>query len=151
MNNFENIETLKKKFNWGAFFLTWIWGLFNKSYITLVSLPVCLIPKIGGLLNLILAIYFGIKCNTWALKNKKFSSSFNFIKYQKILSLIGILICSTTIILTLIITELSALYTAGYDFSITRAKILLLSILLISIYVITVPFIITIACKKEYS
>lgn len=58
MNNFENIETLKK---------------FNKSYITLVSLPVCLIPKIVRLLNLILAIYFEIKGNTWALKNKKFS------------------------------------------------------------------------------
>ena len=27
-----------KRFNWGAFFFTWIWGLVNKSYLTLISL-----------------------------------------------------------------------------------------------------------------
>ena len=27
-----------KRFNWGAFFGTWIWGLVNKSYITLLQL-----------------------------------------------------------------------------------------------------------------
>ena len=26
------------KFNWGAFFGTWIWGLFNKTYITLFEI-----------------------------------------------------------------------------------------------------------------
>lgn len=149
MNNFENIETLKNKFNWGAFFLGWIWGLFNKSYITLISLPVSLIPKIGGLLNLILAIYFGIKGNEWALKNKKFNSSFSFVKYQKILSLFGFLFSSTLIILTLIGRELSALHPAGYDFGTTRAIVQLFAALLIFIYVITLPFLIIIACKKD--
>ena len=63
MNNFENIDILKKKFNWGAFLLTWIWGLFNNTYITLIALPIAFIPKFASLLGFLLAIYFGIKGN----------------------------------------------------------------------------------------
>ena len=29
-----------KRFNWGAFFWSWIWGLFNHSYLTLISLAI---------------------------------------------------------------------------------------------------------------
>lgn len=42
-----------KRFNWGAFFWGWIWGLFNKSYLTLIGLAV-------GLLSYIIAFVLGI-------------------------------------------------------------------------------------------
>lgn len=32
-----------KRFNWGGFFFTWIWGLANNSYITLISLGLAVI------------------------------------------------------------------------------------------------------------
>lgn len=149
MNAFDNIKSLKKKFNWGAFFLGWIWGLFNRSYITLIQLPVVFIPKIGGLISLGLAIFFGIKGNEWALKNKNFKSSFAFIKYQKILSIIGFLLSCTVFILCMIVAEVSALHPAGYDFSIARAKIQLLVLILIVLYMIIFPLLIIVALKKE--
>ena len=55
----------KKEFNWGAFFGTWIWGLFNKSYKTLWMLLLWCTPW-----GLLFAIYCGIKGNEWAGKNR---------------------------------------------------------------------------------
>ena len=65
-------EEVADKFNWGAFLLSWIWGLGNKSYITLTMLAtvvLAFIPFVGmfvGLAQLGLAIWFGIKGNEWA-------------------------------------------------------------------------------------
>lgn len=55
----------KKEFNWGAFFGTWIWGLFNKTYITLWELLLWLTP-----LSFYFQLYCGLKGNEWAFKNK---------------------------------------------------------------------------------
>ena len=32
------VPAAAKKWNWGAFFMTWIWGLGNKTYIALLGL-----------------------------------------------------------------------------------------------------------------
>ena len=82
MNNFEITTEIKNKFNWGAFFLGWIWGLFNKSYITLLQIPIAFIPFIGPVINIGLAVWFGKKGNEWALKNKHFNNLEEFIKFQ---------------------------------------------------------------------
>ena len=84
MNNFEITTEIKNKFNWGAFFLGWIWGLFNKSYITLLQIPIAFIPFIGPVINIGLAVWFGKKGNEWALKNKHFNNLEEFIKFQNI-------------------------------------------------------------------
>ncbi|MEI3268225.1 MAG: hypothetical protein V8R70_03525 [Candidatus Gastranaerophilaceae bacterium] len=83
MNNFENIDIVKKKFNWGAFFLTFIWGFYNKVYITLLIIPIFMVPFIGSILSLICSVWFGINGNKWALENKSFQSIDDFNKYQK--------------------------------------------------------------------
>lgn len=54
-----------KRFNWGAFWGTWIWGLCNKTYITMWSIPLFFTPAFFSW-----AIVCGIKGNEWALKNK---------------------------------------------------------------------------------
>lgn len=84
MDNFEIPAEIKNKFNWGAFLLGWIWGLFNKTYITLLQIPIAFIPFIGPLLSMGLAVWFGKKGNEWALKNKHFNSLDEFIKFQNI-------------------------------------------------------------------
>lgn len=55
------------KFNWGAFFGTWIWGLWNKCYITLLMLPLLLTTG-GWFLFMILC---GLKGNEWAYSKNK--------------------------------------------------------------------------------
>jgi len=64
-----------KKWNWGAFFLSWIWGLGNNVFIALLSL----IPG----LNLIMSIVLGIKGNEWAWRNKRWNSIEDFLCIQK--------------------------------------------------------------------
>lgn len=54
------------KFNWGAFFGTWIWGIFNKAPITLFMLPLLLTP---GWLPFMLIC--GLKGNEWAYNSNK--------------------------------------------------------------------------------
>ncbi len=72
-------QIIKKEFNWGAFLLSWIWGLFNKTYITLIYLILGFIPFV----NLGVSIWFGFKGNEWAWKNKRFENIGKFNKYQE--------------------------------------------------------------------
>lgn len=78
-----------KGWNWGAFFLNWIWGIGNNVWIALVSL----------VLGLIWMIVLGIKGNEWAWQHKKWDSIEHFKKTQRtwkkwgfILFIIGIAI-----------------------------------------------------------
>lgn len=74
---------IKEHFNCGAFLLTWIWGLFNKTYITLIYLILLFIPHFGIFLAFFAQLWFGIKGNEWAWKNKKWESVEQFHKNQK--------------------------------------------------------------------
>lgn len=55
------------KFNWGAFFGTWIWGLWNRCYITLFMIP--LLATCGGWILFMLVC--GLKGNEWAYNKQK--------------------------------------------------------------------------------
>jgi hypothetical protein len=69
--------------NWGAFFLNWIWGIGNNTFIALL----CVIPVVG----LVLAIVLLFKGNEWAWQNKKWSSVAQFHRSQKVWGAIGLL------------------------------------------------------------
>lgn len=94
------------KFNWGAFLLTWIWGIGNRSWITLISLAVSFVPVIGGLAYIGLSIWFGYKGNEWAWQNKQWDSIEQFNKVQRTWAILGaILSVATTVLITLIILD----------------------------------------------
>ncbi len=97
------LDIISKRFNWGAFFLSWIWGLGNRSYITLLIFPVSLlglIPFAGFFVTLGLCIWFGIKGNTWAWQNKQWKSIEHFHEVQKKWAIGGIIV---TIIFSIVI------------------------------------------------
>ena len=120
----ENIavpEVVADKFNWGAFLLTWIWGLGNKTYITFLifaTIILAFVPILGfvaGMVQLGLSIWFGIKGNEWAWKNKQFESVEAFHYYQKkwaiagtILAVLGIL-CSIVIMFVVMAAVMSGM------------------------------------------
>lgn len=68
-----------KKFNWGAYFGTFIWGWFNKTFITLWEIPLLFTPVGWGIFPLIC----GLKGNEWAYKNKQYQDVEAFHKSQK--------------------------------------------------------------------
>lgn len=88
-----------KGYNWGAFLLNWIWGIGNKTYITLLSFLVAFIPFIGGFAALGMAIWFGFKGNEWAWQNKHFESIEHFKSNQKKWAIAGIIVTILSIII----------------------------------------------------
>ncbi len=70
--------------NWGAFILTWLWGISNKVWISLLSA----IPYVG----VIMAIMLGVKGNEWAWRNKRWDSIQHFKSTQKKWSIAGVVI-----------------------------------------------------------
>lgn len=64
-----------KGWNWGAFVCPIPWGLFNKSYWTVLTI----VPYIG----IIWCVVCALKGNEWAWKNKKWESIEQFHKVQK--------------------------------------------------------------------
>ena len=68
----------RKEFNWGAFLGTWVWGLFNKTYVTLWQLILAWTP-FGFYWKLIC----GLKGNEWAYRNKKADNIDEFNKSQE--------------------------------------------------------------------
>jgi hypothetical protein len=70
-----------KGWSWGAFWLSWIWAIFNKTWIGLLAL----IP----LVNLIMMVILGLKGREWAWINKAWPSVEHFNHVQKKWSLAG--------------------------------------------------------------
>ena len=93
-----------QQFNWGAFGFTWMWGIYNKSYITfwyMASMLLMFVPFIGYFAPLGFAIWFGIKGNEWAWNNKEWESieQFNSIQrnWAKAVAILAIWIITTSI------------------------------------------------------
>ena len=87
------LDIVSKKFNWGACLLTWIWGLGNKSYITLLVFLVSMIPFVGIIACFGCQIWFGIKGNEWAWQNKRWNGIEHFHNVQKKWATAGIVLC----------------------------------------------------------
>ncbi len=77
----------RKEFNWGAFFGTWIWGLFNKSYKTLWMLLLWMTPW-GFLYSLVC----GFKGNEWASKNRNWQNIEEFNKSQETQTIVFVIL-----------------------------------------------------------
>ena len=61
-----------KEWNWGAFWLSWIWGIRNRTWISFLVF----IPWFG----LVWVFFLGAKGNKWAWQNQKWDS---FEQYKK--------------------------------------------------------------------
>lgn|SRR5574344_44450 len=98
------------KFNWGAFFGTWIWGLFNKTYITLFMIP----------LSMTLAwfpfmLICGLKGNEWSYENKKIDAIDKFHKSQaNQATIFGCLAPIFVIVILVIFMLLSGIFMLNY-------------------------------------
>lgn len=70
-----------KGFNWAAFLLTFVWGIPNKAWITLLAIPLIWIQLpycMNWFLLLVFQIYCGVKGNEWAYQAKSYSSVYEF-------------------------------------------------------------------------
>jgi hypothetical protein len=63
------------RWNWGAFLLTWIWGIGNNTLVALLAL----VP----LVNLVMPFVLGAKGSAWAWRNKHWDSVEHFRRVQR--------------------------------------------------------------------
>jgi hypothetical protein len=87
--------------NWGAFFLNWIWGIRNKTYIAFLSL----VPVAGFVMMIVL----GLRGNEWAWQNRRWESVEQFQREQKIWSKWGIRLAKVLLVLAILGFLLSTL------------------------------------------
>ena len=88
------IENIKG-WNWGAFWLTWLWGIGNKSWLTFWAL----IPYF----NILWMFVCGFKGNEWAWKNKNWTNFEEFTRVQKKWATIANILAVTLITIVVII------------------------------------------------
>ncbi len=106
------------RFNWGAFFWNWIWGLNHKAYITLHMLTITItayaleaiakgakqatvvsvIVGIGWILQLAFSIYLGKVGNQLAWKSGRFESVDHFNQVQRAWVAWGIGFCACSVV-----------------------------------------------------
>lgn len=67
--------------NWGAFFLNWIWGVSHRTWIALL----CFVP----LVNIVMPFVLGAKGNEWAWQNRPFKSVEEFKQTQRVWTIWG--------------------------------------------------------------
>ena len=84
-----------KGWSWGAFGLTWIWGICNGVLIALL----CLIPLFG----FIWAFVLGVKGNEWAWRNKKWDSIEHFKSTQRSWNIAGIVVFAIAIAIAIVV------------------------------------------------
>ena len=73
------------RWNWGAFLLTWIWGVGNNTFIALLAL----IPIFG---QLVMPFVLGAKGSRWAWRNGRWDSVEHFKRVQRQWAIWGALI-----------------------------------------------------------
>lgn len=96
--------------NWGAFLLTWIWGIGNQVWIALLAL----IPV--PLVSLAVMIILGMKGNEWAWQYKKWDSVDHFRRIQHTWMVWGIisLIAPVVLVIGLILITVGIFGYYGY-------------------------------------
>lgn len=85
------------KWNWGAFFLNWIWGIFNGCWWLLpiyLVIIVCSFIPIVNLFSIVLSIAFSVTCGVkgteWAWENKVWTSVDDFEHTQSVWSKVAV-------------------------------------------------------------
>lgn len=108
--NGEQKPPILNLWNWGAFALPWIWGIFNGIYWPLVIIAFNFIPYIGPFLGFSTCIYLGTCGNklAWIQAKKTDTIPEKFTRIQGKWNIAGIIVFVLSIILALFVGLLYA-------------------------------------------
>jgi hypothetical protein len=83
-----------KRWNWGAFLLTWIWGIGNQVWLALLAL----IPIVG----IVMMFVLGAKGNEWAWEKRRWDSVESFHSTQRKWAIAGLIVWVAGILLWIV-------------------------------------------------
>lgn len=80
--------------SWGAFCLSWIWGIYNGIYWPLIIIACNFIPYIGVLCSLGICVYLGLKGNemAWDKEKQKGTDVYTFESTQGTWNMVGLVL-----------------------------------------------------------
>ncbi len=79
------------RWNWGAFFLNWIWGIGNSTYIALLMF----VP----LVNIVMVFVLGARGSRWAWRNHVWQDEAHFIRTQRNWARAGVIVLAGFLVL----------------------------------------------------
>ena len=102
--NEPQIPRIIDAWNWGAFSLSWIWGVCNGIYWPLVIIVCNFIPYVGPVIGLGICIYLGLKGNklAWDVAMNKHVDVVHFTESQNKWNMAGIIVLVIAIIISLV-------------------------------------------------
>ncbi len=100
-DNPEEVERVMRKWNWGAFGLTWVWGVGNGVYWTLLLL----IPVFGWVAAIVVAFVLGRRGNrlAWNSHDKSWDSLEDFRRVQRYWAIGAVAVWAIVILLAVIL------------------------------------------------
>ncbi|MEO1065756.1 MAG: cytochrome c oxidase assembly factor Coa1 family protein, partial [Pseudomonadota bacterium] len=104
------------KWNWGAFWLNWIWGIAHSTYIALLMF----VPFV----NLVMVFVLGAKGSKWAWKNRVWRDEEHFVKTQRGWAIAGWCLLFFMIVFTVaILWSVSALFKGSEAYKLTMEEV----------------------------
>jgi len=90
--------------NWGAFTLSWIWGVCNGIYWPLCMIVCNFIPYFGVLCSLSICVYLGFKGNkmAWTNARQKEITAYSFERTQATWNILGLILFIISVLLAVI-------------------------------------------------
>ena len=86
------IDQETQKWNWGAFFCTWIWAVYHKLYWPLAIVVVGCIPYLGQVAVLVLSVYLGYTGSEKAWNSGRYDTFEAYKSAQKKWAIAGIVV-----------------------------------------------------------
>jgi hypothetical protein len=80
------------RWNWGAFLLSWIWGIGNNTFIAFLTF----VPFVG----IVMPFVLGAKGSAWAWRNKRWESVEDFKATQRKWAIAGLITIAALVVLT---------------------------------------------------
>lgn len=122
-------ENIAKRFNWGAFFFTFIWlfwyGQIGFGILSLILYIISHFSILLALFSLGFSIFFGIKGNAWAWQERHYDSFDEFHKVQRKWATVGVFICCIIFILGFIMGILGSAPTFVRVNKLAESKVLI--------------------------
>lgn len=86
------IDAATRRWNWGAFFCTWIWAVCHRTYWPLFILLAMFIPYVGQVCSLALMVYLGLNGSRIAWTCGKYRDFDQYRRAQRVWAIVGLVV-----------------------------------------------------------
>lgn len=102
-----DIDKEIEKWNWGAFFCSWIWAAFHNTYWPAFIILVSFVPYVGQVCSLALCVYLGVNGSKIAWRSGKYRNFDSFKSAQKNWAIGGLIFFAACILFEIFVVSIA--------------------------------------------